>query len=156
VQFQSLASNGQLVTAISFLTITGKVNRQMLQVTVPIGRLIPAGVKVQVDDKKEVTIPYYVCRPQNCIASMPYTEEVVSLFKSGGLITVTSTNFQSVPSPIQITLEGFTAAFDGPALQQDELQARQRQLQEELRKRAEEQRKKLQEEQDKAKATTAD
>lgn len=152
VQFQSVANTGQLVTAISLLEITGKINRKSLQVTVPTGRLIGPGIKLRVDDKKELTLPYFVCVPQTCIAEVPLDDALVAMFKGGNMLTATSTNFQNRPNPVQITLEGFTAAFDGAPLQQDELQARQRQLQEELRKKAEDQRKRLQEEQEKAKA----
>jgi invasion protein IalB len=154
VQFQSVANTGQLVTAISLLEIKGKINRKSLQVTVPTGRLITPGIKVKVDDKKELTLPYFICVPQSCIAEIPLDDSIIALFKGGSGLTATSTNFQNKPNPVQITLDGFTAAFDGPPLKRDELQARQQQLQEELRKKAEEQRKKLQEEQDKAKKAT--
>jgi invasion protein IalB len=155
VQFQSVAANGQLVTAVSLATIKGKINRKVFQVTVPTGRLIPAGIKVKVDDKKENGVPYFVCVPQSCMAEAQLDDALLALLKSGKAMTVTSTNFQGKPNPVQITLEGFSAAFDGPALKQDELQERQRKLQEELQKKAEEQRKKLQEAQDKAKAADA-
>lgn len=153
VQFQSVANTGQLVTAVSLLEIKGKVNRKSLQVTVPSGRLIGPGIKLKIDDKKEVTLPYFICVPQSCIAEVPLDDNVVALFKGGSTVTLTSTNFQNKPNPVQITLEGFTAAYDGPPLKQDELQARQQQLQEELRKKAEEQRKKLQEAQENAKSS---
>ena len=152
VQFQSVASNGQLVTAVSLATIKGKINRRVFQVTVPSGRLIPAGIKVKVDDKKENSMAFFICIPQSCMAEAPLDDNVIALLKSGKEMIITSTNFQNRPNPVTITLEGFTSAFDGPALKQDELQARQQQLQEELRRKAEEQRKKLQEEQEKAKA----
>ena len=152
VQFQSVANTGQLITGISLLEIKGKVNRKSMQVTVPTGRFIPAGIKLKVDDGKEVTLPYFICVPQSCIAEVPLDDTIITMFKGGGKLTATSTNFQNKPNPVEITLQGFTAAYDGPPLKQDELEARQRQLQEELRKKAEERRKKLQEEQEKAKA----
>jgi invasion protein IalB len=154
VQFQSVANTGQLITAVSLLQIKGKINRKSLQVTVPTGRFIPAGIKLKVDDGQEQTLPYFVCVPQNCIAEVALNDSIIQTFKGGGKLTLTSTNFQNKPNPVEITLEGFTAAYDGPPLKQDELQARQRQLQEELRKKAEERRKKLQEEQEKAKNET--
>jgi len=152
VQFQSVANTGQLLTAVSMLEIKGAVNRKTLQITVPIGRLIPPGIKLRVDDKKEATLPFFVCVPQSCIGEVQLDDAIVTMFKSGKMLTITSTNYQNKPNPVQITLEGFTAAYDGAPLKQDELETRQRQLQEELRKKAEEQRKKLQEEQEKAKA----
>ncbi len=132
VQFQSVASNGQVVTAISLAEIKGKINRRIFQITVPTGRLLPAGIKVKVDDKKEVAIPYAYCFPQNCMAEVALDDNLVSLLKSGKGMTVTSTNFQSKPNPVQITLEGFTGAYDGEPLKRDELESRQRQLQDEL------------------------
>ncbi|MFZ1814322.1 MAG: invasion associated locus B family protein [Rhizobiaceae bacterium] len=155
VQFQSVANNGQVVTAVSLAEIKGKINRKVFQITVPSGRFIPAGIKVRVDDKKEASLPYAYCFPQSCMAEVQLDDNLIALLKSGGGMTITSSNFQNKENPVQVTLEGFTAAYDGPALKQDELQAKQRELQEELRKKAEEQRKKLQEEQEKAKAGAA-
>ncbi len=154
VQFQSVASTGQVVTAISLAEIKGKVNRRVFQITVPTGRLLPPGIKLKVDDKKEVAIPYAFCFPQSCMAEVQLDDNLVALLKSGKGIVVTSTNFQNKPNPVNVTLEGFTGAYDGEPLKRDELEQRQRELQEELRKKAEEQRKKLQAEQDKAKAGT--
>jgi invasion protein IalB len=155
VQFQSVASNGQVVTAVSLAEIKGKINRRVFQITVPTGRLIPAGIKVKVDDKKEVALPYAFCFPQSCMAEVALDDNLVALLKSGKGMTITSTNFQNKPNPVLVTLEGFTGAYDGEPLKRDELETRQRQLQDELRKKAEEQRKKLQEEQDKAKTGAA-
>jgi invasion protein IalB len=156
VQFRSVAPTGQLVTGISLATISGKINRKVFQVQVPHSRFIPAGVKVQVDDNKEVTVPYAFCFPQACMAEVTLDDGIVEMLKGGGAMTVTSTNFQNKANPVEITLAGFTAAYDGPALKQDELQERQRKLQEELQSKAEEQRKKLQEMQQKAKQTATD
>jgi len=68
-----------------------------------------------------------------------------------GELTLTSTNFQNKKSPIKVSLNGFTAAFDGPPLKRTELQNRQKKLQEELQKKADEARKKLEDAQKKAK-----
>ena len=155
VQFQSVASTGQVVTAVSLAEIKGKINRKVFQITVPTGRLIPAGIKVKVDDKKEVTIPYAFCFPQSCMAEVQLDDNLINLLKSGKAMVVSSTNFQNKPNPVNVTLEGFSGAYDGEAIKQDELEKRQRELADELRKKAEAQRKKLQEEQEKAKTGTA-
>ena len=151
VQFQSVASTGQVVTAVSLAEIKGAINRRVFQVTVPTGRLIPAGIKLKVDDKKEVTIPYTFCFQQSCMAEVQLDDNLIALLKGGSNMVIASTNFQNKPNPVQVTLGGFTAAYDGPPLKRDELEQRQRELQEELRKKAEEQRQKLQEAQEKAK-----
>jgi invasion protein IalB len=44
-QIQSVASTGQVLTAISMIDVTGEVQRRVFQITVPSGRLIPTGIK---------------------------------------------------------------------------------------------------------------
>lgn len=153
-RIQSVASTGQVLTQISLIDVKGEVERRVFQITVPSGRLIPNGIKLRVDDKQETTLPYLYCFPQNCIAEVKLDDKLVGILKAGGKLTVTSTNVRNQPNPIELTLEGFTAAYDGPPIKQEELANRQRELQEELRKKAEEARKKLQEAQDAAKSGT--
>ncbi len=154
-QIQSVASTGQVVTAISLIDVKGEINRRVFQITVPSGRLIPSGIKLRVDDKSETTLPYLYCFPQSCIAEVKMDDALIKLLKSGGKLLVTSTNVQNKPNPIEITLNGFTSVYDGPPIQQQELESKQQELQDELRKKAEETRKKLQEAQDAAKSGTA-
>ena len=150
-QIQSVASTGQVVTAISLIEIKGAVNRSLFQITVPSGRLIPAGIKLTIDEKKNTTLPYVYCFPQSCMAEVNLDEALVTVLKAGGKLLVTSTNFQNKENPIEITLSGFTAAYTGPPIKQDALADRQKKLQDELQKKAEEARKKLQEAQEAAK-----
>lgn len=150
-QIQSVASTGQVVTAISLIEIKGDVNRRLFQITVPSGRLIPPGIKLTIDDTKNTQLPYVYCFPQSCMAEVQLDEKLVGVLKNGGKLVVTSTNFQNKENPIELTLNGFTAAYEGPPLKQDELANRQKDLQDGLRKKAEEARKKLQDAQDAAK-----
>ncbi len=152
VQYQVVASTGQVVTSINLAEITGQVERRVFQITVPTGRLIPPGVELAVDGKKGTAIPYSFCTPRICAAEVKLDDNLVGVLKSGGEMVVTSTNFQGKKNPINVTLEGFTAAYDGPPIKQDELAERQKKLQEELTNKAAEARKKLQEAQDAAKS----
>lgn len=151
-QIQSVASTGQVITSINLIDVTGDTNRRIFQITVPSGRLIPAGVKINIDEKRETTLPYLYCFPERCVAQVDLDDALVGILKGGSGMVVTSTNVQNQENPIEITLNGFTAAYDGPPLQQEELANRQRELQEELRRKAEEARRKLQEAQDAAKS----
>ena len=66
-------------------------------------------------------------------------------------ITFRMKSFQNQPNPIDISLAGFTGAFDGPPLKESDLQDRQKKLQDFVAKNNEDFAKKLKEEQDKAK-----
>ena len=152
VQNIMTAQTGQLVTGVSLIELKGKVNRKVFQVTVPTGRLVPPGIGLQIDGGKAQKLDYVICFPDRCIAEAPLTDQLVASFKKGSTLTLTSVNFQNQPNPIKVTLEGFTGAYDGPALQQSDIEDRQKKLQDFVAKNNEDFAKKLKEEQDKAKA----
>ncbi|MBW3098411.1 invasion associated locus B family protein [Pseudohoeflea coraliihabitans] len=145
------APSGQLLTAVGLIEVSGKVNRKVMQVSVPSARMIQPGINLQVDGGSAQRIEYSVCMPDKCVAEVLLTDQMISSFKRGGEMVLTSVNFQRTPNPIKITLEGFTQAYDGEPIKQSELQERQRLLQEEMSKKAEAARKKLEEAQNAAK-----
>ena len=145
------AGNGQLVTGVSLIELKGKVNRKVFQVTVPTGRLVPPGIGLQIDTGKAVKLDYVICFPDRCVAEVPLTDQLVASFKKGQGITLTSINFQNQANPIKIALQGFSGAYDGPPLQQSDIEDRQKKLQDFVAKNNQDFAKKLKDEQDKAK-----
>jgi invasion protein IalB len=152
VQNIIVAESGQLVTGVSLLELKGKVNQRVFQITVPSGRMVQPGIALQVDGGQARKIDYAICLPDRCIGEAPLTDDLVASFKRGQRLTLTSVNFQNQPNPIQITLAGFTDAFDGAPLKQSDIEDRQRQLEEFVNKNNEDFQRKLREEQEKAKA----
>lgn len=152
VQNITTATNGQLITGISLIDLKGKVNRKVFQVTVPTGRLVPPGIGLQIDNGKAQKLDYVICFPDRCVAEVPLTDQLVASFKKGSTLQLTSINFQNQPNPIKVTLQGFSGAFDGPALKQSDIEDRQKKLQDFVAKNNEDFAKKLKDEQDKAKA----
>jgi len=151
VQFQQLAQNGQLITAVGLISVEGKVNRKILQVTVPSARLIPPGILMQIDGGKGQKLDYAVCLPDRCTAEVPLTDPMIAALKKGKEVVFTSINFRRAPNPIQIALEGFTGSYDGEAMSQSQAEDRQRLLQEVMQKKTEESRKSLEDAQKAAK-----
>ncbi|AEH88909.1 invasion associated locus B family protein [Mesorhizobium sp. B283B1A] len=145
------AGNGQLVTGVSLIELKGKVNRKVFQVTVPTGRLVPPGIGLQIDTGKAQKLDYVICFPDRCVAEVPLTDQLVASFKKGQGITLTSINFQNQANPIKIALQGFSGAYDGPPLQQSDIEDRQKKLQDFVAKNNQDFAKKLKDEQDKAK-----
>ena len=148
------ASTGQLVTGVSMIELKGKVNRKVFQVTVPTGRMMPPGIGLQIDGSKPQKLEYMICFPDRCVAEAPLNDALVSSFKKGTALTLTSVNFQNQPNPVKVSLQGFTGAYDGEPLKQGDIEDRQKKLQEFVSKNNQDFAKKLKEEQDKAK--TAD
>ncbi|PSH69434.1 invasion-associated locus B family protein [Phyllobacterium brassicacearum] len=146
------ADSGQLLTAVNLIEIKGKINRKIFQVSVPTGRLIPPGVGLQINGGKTQKIDYAICFPDRCISETALSDELLASFKKGNQLTLTSVNFQNKPNPINVALTGFTQAYDGPGIQQNELEQRQKTLQDEVQKRQKEFEDKMKAEQAKAKA----
>lgn len=151
VQNIMVADTGQLLTGVSLIEVKGKVNRRVFQITVPTGRMIPPGIGMQIDGGQTQKIDYMLCLPDRCIAEVALTDQIVNSFKRGSRVTFTSVNFQNQPNPIQVTLQGFTGAFDGEPLQQSDIEDRQRRIQEFVSKNTEDFAAKLREEQERAK-----
>ncbi len=152
VQNLLTANSGQLITAVGLITVEGKINRKLMQVSVPSARLIPPGVVMQIDDSKGQKLDFAICMPDKCLAEVPLTDAMVAALKKGTDVVFTSVNFQKAPNPIKISLSGFTGVFDGPPVEQSKLEERQRLLQEEMQKKAEDRRKQLEDAQKAAKA----
>ena len=145
------ADSGQLLTAVNLIEIKGKINRKIFQVSVPTGRLIAPGVGLQINGGKTQKIEYAICFPDRRISEVALSDELLSSFKKGNQLTLTSVNFQNKPNPINVALTGFSQAYDGPGLQQNELEQRQKTLQDEVQKRQKEFEEKMKAEQQKAK-----
>ncbi|MDO6964131.1 invasion associated locus B family protein [Rhizobium alvei] len=141
----------QLITAVALITVTGKVNRKFMQVSVPTARLIPPGVLMQIDGSKGQKIDYGVCMPELCIAELPLTDGIIANLKKGNEVVFTSVNFQRMPNPIKFSLEGFTGTFDGKPIEKSAIEEQQRELQAKEQKIREMGLKKLQDAQDNAK-----
>lgn len=151
VQNIVMAETGQMITGVSLIELKGKVNRKVFQVSVPSGRMVPPGIGLQIDGGKTQKLDYVICFPDRCVAEAPLSDQLVSSFKKGSELTLTSVNFQNQPNPIKVSLSGFTGAFDGAPLQQSDIEDRQKKLQEFVSKNNEDFAKKLKEEQEKAK-----
>jgi invasion protein IalB len=146
------AQTGQLVTGVSLIEVKGKMNKKVFQVSVPSGRLVPPGIGLQIDGGKAQKLDYVLCFPDRCIAEAALSDQLVNSFKKGQAIVLTSVNFQNQPNPVKVSLEGFTGAFDGPALEKADLEAKQKQMQDYVAKNNEDFAKKLKAAQDTAKA----
>ncbi len=151
-QYSLIADTRQLITAINLIDVKGKVSQKVMQAVVPTGRVIQAGVQVQVDGNKAQKMDYSVCFPDRCIAEAQLTDAMIASLKKGRGLTVTSTNFQRQPNPIKITLTGLGKAYDGAAAQQSDLAKRQQELNDALQKQADARRKKFEDAQAQAKA----
>ncbi len=153
-QYQLLADNGQLITAVSLLDIKGKTNRKVFQVSVPPGRLIQPGVGMVIGTAAPTKMDYAICFSDRCIAELELTDKLLAALKKGSELTLSSINFQRQANPVKISLAGFTAAVEGEPIQQTDAAAKQKEVEDWVAKNKADFEKKILDAQAKAKGET--
>lgn len=123
-------NTGMVLVSAAIRKVEGS-DHQSLMVMVPLGMAIPAGVRAavyspeqwaraakneKVDDKelKPFTLKYSLCHPAGCTAETVATPEMIASMKKGGGIMVLAMNAATQPIGFPVPLDGFTAAYDGP------------------------------------------
>ncbi|MHC5307296.1 invasion associated locus B family protein [Bartonella sp. LJL80] len=147
-----VSNTGQPLTAVNLVEVKGKQNEKRIGIQVPTGRFIPEGVHVQVGDGPVKKIPYVICNGPSCIANDTFDDKLISAMKTGSKLTITTINFRGAPNPVEISLEGFTAAYTGPGMQEKDFEAEQMKLQQAVQAKQKEIEDRMRAEQEKAKS----
>ena len=134
------AMTGQLLAAVS-VRETG--DKKVLFTAVPPGMLLRDGLRVHIDGAKPTKADYTICFPNLCFAETEIKADYINALKRGTNLVVTTLNQQGKPVNFDISLAGFTKAYDGAAIDPQKLQQEQQKLQDELRRKAEETRRQL-------------
>ena len=124
-----LAATGQPIAQI---LVIERADKKLLQVAVPPVALIQPGVQITIDEDEPTGVQYVVCTPGECLALGEINEDFIGKLKRGGNVVITMVNPQGSPVSFDISLVGFTAAYDGPGIDPEEAQARQQRLEDEL------------------------
>jgi invasion protein IalB len=83
-------------------------------VLTPLGTLLPPGLVVQIDGSEQRQYPFSWCDPAGCFARFAVDEATVEAMKRGSVATLTLFSVQAPGEPVvlEVSLSGFTAAFD--------------------------------------------
>jgi invasion protein IalB len=131
VLFQIVAETGQLVEP-NMVFQAWIINQQ--------GIYVGAGIRITVDANAPTDIPFAICDATYCIAERQIDNNFVNALKAGNNMSVSALIRQPNGQPQQVdlpvTLRGFTAAFDGPGLDQAQAAALTEQLNQALQDRA--------------------
>ena len=146
---QVVLANGQFLGSFLLRDDPGQESRLLAVAAVPLGVLLPFGLTWQIDGAKPIRVPFMLCDPTSCATQLVINEAYVNSLKKGGTLKLTAKNRQNQDLTIEITLAGFTAAYDGEAaLTFDEFRQEtsgENALEQVLQDRAEELRKQLDE-----------
>jgi len=157
------ANSGMTVVSAAMREVEGDAKPD-LQVTVPLGMIIPAGARVSVLSKeqseklkkgeeidpkavKQVDLKFTACLPNGCTAEIQAPDEILAQMKLGGALLVRSIYVSGQPFSVPVPLQGFDTALAGKAVDNDTykkartemmtaINARRQQQFEELKKKA--------------------
>lgn len=146
-----VSDSGHLLTAVNLVEIRGKQDERRIGVQVPTGRFLPEGINIQIGDNFSKKIPYIICDGPSCIANEVLDDKLIDAMKAGSKMVVTTTNFQGTVNPIELSLNGFTAAYTGSGIDEEAFQQKQMKLQQAIQLKQRELEERVKAEQKKAK-----
>jgi len=93
--------------------VPGDTRTPVLQLQLPLGIYLPAGVILRVDDKKVAELAVQTCDAAGCYISGPLAADLLAAMQTGKTLHI---SFQSVSREtldLTMPLAGFSTAFDG-------------------------------------------
>jgi invasion protein IalB len=123
------ANSGMTVVSAAVRQVEGDAKPD-IQVTVPLGMIIPAGARVsvltteqaeklkkgeEIDAKavKQVDLKFTACLPNGCTAELEAPDDVLAQMKTGGALLVRSVYVSGQPFSVPVPLTGFDQAMTG-------------------------------------------
>ena len=78
----------------------------------PLGVLLEFGLRLKIDGGEERGAPCRICQKHGCLVREPLSSDVITNLKKGNAALVTVAAEGAGPIDIEISLSGFTKAFD--------------------------------------------
>lgn len=112
VQVISVTQNEQTQPILrATLSTTGADQGRFLEVALPLGMDLRAGIVMQIDEGEELVAAYTTCVPQGCAAVLPVNDSLFQAFQAGAGAKIGFRPFgTSQTQVIEMSLSGFTAA----------------------------------------------
>jgi len=131
-----VTDKGQRIVAVALYDVKGKGAQKTLRILMPLGFLVPPGIRVGVDKGQPASGRYATCVPQGCFAEAMVKDDFVTALKKGSTLNVSAQNQGGKEVTFAVPTDGFGKAFDGPPVDPQVLADQQKKIQEELQKQA--------------------
>lgn len=128
--------NGVPLIAAVLIEVEGEP-KKVLQVTLPVGVMLPRGTRVVIDDDEyaAVVAPFMVCTNAGCIAQLESDANAVARMKKGKSLHLQAFSMQQSVMTLTVPLAEFAQAYDGPPADQKQVDEQNQKLIEELQKK---------------------
>ncbi|MBF9194484.1 invasion associated locus B family protein [Microvirga terrestris] len=135
-----VTDKGQRIVAVAFYDVKAKNAPKLLRILMPLGLLVPPGIRIAAEKSQPVAGRYSSCLPHGCFAEAAVKDDLVAALKKGTTLNVSARNQGGKEVTFTVPTDGFGKAFDGPPVDPQVLAEQQKKIQEELQKQAEQQR----------------
>lgn len=133
---------GGQIAATAAVVLPADQSQNILRVTLPLGVRLAYGTRIIVDQGNPIQGGYVMCLV-GCISDYQAGPDLVEKLKKSKQLTIQAINPGGAPISVDVPLEGFAKAYDGPATDEKIVASQQKKLEEQLKARAEETRKRL-------------
>lgn len=95
------------------LVLQGESFSTFMTVSVPTNVWLTAGLRMRIDERDMVALPYERCNARRCVVVWPLNDDNLTIMREGGAIHFVILLDEQRSLKADISLSGFTAAFDG-------------------------------------------
>ncbi len=144
-------NTGMVMVSAAIREVEG-AQKKSLMVMVPLGMALPPGLRAavyskdqwekaakneKIDEKalKPVSLVYSLCHAAGCTAEIEATPEIIEQMKTGGGIMVIAMNAGAQPIGFPVPLDGFSEAYAGKPIDNEEYAKARGQLMAQIRER---------------------
>ena len=111
---QVVLNNGQFFGSFLLRDDPRAGKSQLLAIAaVPLGVVLLAGMRMQIDSGQPKAVPYMFCDRISCVMEIAVDERFVESLKKGGKLKLIAKTRQGTDLTVQIDLAGFTAVYEG-------------------------------------------
>jgi invasion protein IalB len=110
-QTMQLEKDGQTSFAMR-ITLIKQADKTVMEIALPLGLDLPAGIALQVDENNEINIPFVTCVAQGCAAVVVTEDEFLNELRQGTELKVAYRPFGQTQAVVLVSsLRGFTSAI---------------------------------------------
>lgn len=113
-----------------------KDSKKVLRVTLPLGMQLVPGTRIVIDQIRPAMSPYLICFSNGCMAEYDATSELINRLKKGKQLAIQAVNALGQAVSVDLPLEDFAKAYDGPPTDQAKFEEQQKKRRDEVLRRS--------------------
>ena len=94
------------------ITLIKQAGKILMEIVLPLGLDLPAGIALQVDESSEINLPFATCVTRGCAVVVQAEEDLFNQLRKGTILKVAFRPFAQAQNYLfNVSLRGFTSAM---------------------------------------------